>query len=139
MRSIASTSVGQLSDHDIALLGALPGSTPEALLNSNGTPLNSKNILTIALQKAQNAVMLDGANNVPDAIAAYRQAVRLLQEVMERIAPKPGKKMRSNREEERRRLKVIVSALLAAFLLNTSLNAALHSMTPTRIESACSL
>ncbi|KDN48224.1 hypothetical protein K437DRAFT_88711 [Tilletiaria anomala UBC 951] len=103
----SSLRTGLLSDRDIAILGAIPGSPPESLLNADGTPLNSKNILTIALQKAQNAVMLDGANNVPEAIAAYKQAVRLLQEVMERISPRPGKKTRSSREEERRRLRVI--------------------------------
>ncbi len=101
-----------LSDAQIAELGAIPGRPAESLLNPDGTALNSKNILTIALQKAQNAVSLDGANNVPEAIAAYKQAVRLLQEVMERIAPKPGRKAKSNREEERRRLKVIVSTLM---------------------------
>ena len=98
-----------LSDQDIVRLGAIPGIRPASLLNADGSPLNSKNILTIALQKAQNAVTLDGANNVPEAIAAYKQAVRLLDEVMERIAPRPGKKARSSREEERRRLRVIVS------------------------------
>ncbi|CBQ67763.1 conserved hypothetical protein [Sporisorium reilianum SRZ2] len=98
---------GTLSDAAIAALGAMPGASAGSLLNSNGAPLSSKNILTIALQKAQNAVQLDSANNVPDAIAAYKQAVRLLEEVMERIAPRNGKRSRPSREEERRRLRVI--------------------------------
>ncbi|SPO20023.1 uncharacterized protein UTRI_00415_B [Ustilago trichophora] len=98
---------GTLSDAAIAALGAMPGASAGSLLNANGTPLSSKNILTIALQKAQNAVQLDSANNVPEAIAAYRQAVRLLEEVMERIAPRTGKRSRPSREEERRRLRVI--------------------------------
>ncbi|PWN51919.1 hypothetical protein IE53DRAFT_385696 [Violaceomyces palustris] len=102
-----SPTVGGLSDEAIAALGATPGTGPDELLNPNGAPLSSKNVLTIALSKAQSAVQLDSANNVPEAIAAYRQAVRLLQEVMERIAPKSGKKTRPSREEERRRLKVI--------------------------------
>ncbi|PWZ02662.1 hypothetical protein BCV70DRAFT_196905 [Testicularia cyperi] len=102
-----STQRGTLSDAAIVALGAVPGSEPQALLNADGTPLSSKNILTIALQKAQSAVQLDSANNVPEAIAAYRQAVRLLQEVMERIAPRHGKRSRPSREEERRRLRVI--------------------------------
>ncbi len=98
---------GTLSDADIAALGAMPGASAGSLLNANGAPLSSKNILTIALQKAQNAVQLDSANNVPEAISAYKQAVRLLEEVMERIAPRNGKRSRPSREEERRRLRVI--------------------------------
>ncbi|SOV08402.1 uncharacterized protein UDID_00553 [Ustilago sp. UG-2017a] len=98
---------GTLSDAAIAVLGAMPGASSSSLLNPNGAPLSSKNILTIALQKAQNAVQLDSANNVPDAISAYKQAVRLLEEVMERIAPRNGKRSRPSREEERRRLRVI--------------------------------
>ncbi|KAJ9476827.1 MIT domain-containing protein [Pseudozyma hubeiensis] len=98
---------GTLSDAAIAALGAMPGASAGSLLNASGAPLSSKNILTIALQKAQSAVQLDSANNVPDAIAAYKQAVRLLEEVMERIAPRNGKRSRPSREEERRRLKVI--------------------------------
>lgn len=105
------TRSGQLSDATIAELGATPGMEPAALLNSDGQPLSSKNILTIALQKAQSAVLLDGSNNVAEAILAYKQAVRLLQEVMERVSPKTSSASRSNRkvhrEEERRRLKVI--------------------------------
>jgi len=101
--------VGQLSDEAIVQLGAVPGVEPSSLLNSNGQSLSSKNILTIALQKAQSAVLLDSSNNVPDAIMAYRQAVRLLEEVMERVSPKNSTRTsrKSSREEERRRLKVI--------------------------------
>lgn len=98
---------GTLSDAAIAALGAMSGASAGSLLNANGAPLSSKNILTIALQKAQNAVQLDSANNVTEAIAAYKQAVRLLEEVMERIAPRNGKRSRPSREEERRRLRVI--------------------------------
>lgn len=98
---------GTLSDAAIAAMGAMPGASAGSLLNANGAPLSSKNILTIALQKAQSAVQLDSANNVPEAISAYKQAVRLLEEVMERIAPRNGKRSRPSREEERRRLRVI--------------------------------
>ncbi|PWN32473.1 uncharacterized protein FA14DRAFT_74564 [Meira miltonrushii] len=105
------TRSGQLSDATIAELGATPGMEPAALLNSDGQALSSKNILTIALQKAQSAVLLDGSNNVAEAILAYKQAVRLLQEVMERVSPKSTSNSKSSRkvhrEEERRRLKVI--------------------------------
>ena len=106
-----SVKLGQLTDEAIVELGAVPGIKPSSLLNHNGTPLSSKNILTIALQKAQSAVLLDSANNVPDAILAYQQAVRLLEEVMERVSPKntSSSRRKSSREEERRRLKVIVS------------------------------
>lgn len=48
-------------------------------------PASSKSVLTIALQRAQSAVLLDSANNVPAAIAAYSQSVRLLKEVMARV------------------------------------------------------
>jgi hypothetical protein len=97
---------------------------------------SSKSVLTIALQRAQSAVLLDSANNVPAAIAAYTQSVRLLKEVMARVedsgrgessgrrasAPRDGeteeereKRIVKNDRKERakgdeaRRLKVIVS------------------------------
>ena len=100
-----------MSDAAILELGAVPGAPSAAGPLQPGVPLSSKNVLTIALQKAQSAVLLDSANNVPEAIAAYKQAVRLLQEVMERIAPRNSqRRTKVTREEERRRLKVIVSA-----------------------------
>ncbi|GEM11769.1 hypothetical protein Rt10032_c17g5786 [Rhodotorula toruloides] len=46
---------------------------------------SSKSVLTVALQRAQSAVLLDSANNFPAAIAAYTQAVRLLRDVMARV------------------------------------------------------
>ncbi|BGP66439.1 hypothetical protein NBRC10512_002495 [Rhodotorula toruloides] len=46
---------------------------------------SSKSVLTVALQRAQSAVLLDSANNFPAAIAAYTQAVRLLKDVMARV------------------------------------------------------
>jgi hypothetical protein len=52
---------------------------------SSGKGNSSKSVLTIALQKAQSAVLLDSANNVPAAVAAYTQSVRLLEEVMARV------------------------------------------------------
>ncbi|CAO1623801.1 unnamed protein product [Jaminaea pallidilutea] len=97
----------QLTDSEIVQLGALDDQAPESLLPANGAPLSSKNVLTIALAKAQSAVKYDSSNSVPEAIQAYRQAVRLLQEVMLRISPREGSSRRSTREEERRRLKVI--------------------------------
>ncbi|KAN0063058.1 hypothetical protein ACQY0O_004221 [Thecaphora frezii] len=103
----ASPPVGSLSDAAILAMGAVPGAAMDPSLSTSGVPLSSKNVLTIALQKAQSAVQLDGANHVAEAISAYRQAVRLLDEVMARIAPKPGRKSRPSREEERRRLRVI--------------------------------
>ncbi|CAG8455350.1 10093_t:CDS:2 [Paraglomus occultum] len=47
---------------------------------------HSKSILTIALQKAQSAVLLDSANNVAAALAAYKQTVRLLSQVIDKAA-----------------------------------------------------
>lgn len=46
---------------------------------------SSKSALTIALQRAQSAVLLDSAQNYPAAITAYAQAVRLLRQVMSRV------------------------------------------------------
>lgn len=46
---------------------------------------SSKSALTIALQRAQSAVLLDSAQNYPAAITAYAQAVRLLRQVMARV------------------------------------------------------
>ncbi|GAA5843821.1 hypothetical protein JCM11251_001812 [Rhodosporidiobolus azoricus] len=46
---------------------------------------SSKSVLTIALQRAQSAVLLDSANNFSAAISAYSQSVRLLKEVMARV------------------------------------------------------
>ncbi|SCV72448.1 BQ2448_3985 [Microbotryum intermedium] len=52
---------------------------------SSAAPNSSKSVLTIALQRAQSAVLLDSANNVPAAISAYSSSVRLLKEVMARV------------------------------------------------------
>ena len=60
---------------------------------------HSKSILTIALQKAQSAVLLDSANNVAAALAAYKQTVRLLSQVIDKAA----------NEADRQRLQNIVS------------------------------
>ena len=50
----------------------------------------SKSVLTVALQKAQSAVLLDSAGNEEAAIAAYVQSVRLLKEVMVRVEESAG-------------------------------------------------
>ncbi|PWN29152.1 hypothetical protein BDZ90DRAFT_231150 [Jaminaea rosea] len=106
-RSEGLSGQSQLSDAEIVTLGAIDGQDPISLLPANGGALSSKNVLTIALAKAQNAVQHDSSNAVPEAIQAYSQAVRLLQEVMDRISPRAGSSRKSNREEERRRLRVI--------------------------------
>lgn len=103
----ASSEVRTLSDAEIIALGSISGQDPEGLLPPNDAPLSSKNVLTIALAKAQSAVQYDSSNSVPEAIHSYNQAVRLLQEVMQRIAPRPSSTRKTTREEERRRLKVI--------------------------------
>ena len=65
-----------------------PGQSTSAHSQSTtttATSSSSKSVLTVALQKAQSAVLLDSANNVPAAVAAYQQSVRLLKEVMVRV------------------------------------------------------
>ncbi|GAA5916286.1 uncharacterized protein JCM6883_001447 [Sporobolomyces salmoneus] len=64
----------------------LPPSNPTS--SSSSTSTSSKSVLTIALQRAQSAVLLDSANNFPAAISAYSQSVRLLKEVMARVESK---------------------------------------------------
>ncbi|BGP20769.1 hypothetical protein JCM10213_008908 [Rhodosporidiobolus nylandii] len=66
-----------------ASLSARPGSSAGSI--KDPSPTSSKSVLTIALQRAQSAVLLDSANNFPAAIAAYAQSVRLLKEVMARV------------------------------------------------------
>lgn len=56
--------------------------------STSNTSTSSKSVLTIALQRAQSAVLLDSANNFPAAISAYSQSVRLLKEVMARVESK---------------------------------------------------
>lgn len=58
-----------------------------------------KTMLSRALQKANTAVMLDNVQNYEGAIEAYKDACRLLQQVM----------LRSTEEEDRRKLDSIVS------------------------------
>jgi hypothetical protein len=55
--------------------------SPTAGTNSAST----KPTITIALQRAHSAVLLDAANDVPAAIEAYHESVQLLSEVMERV------------------------------------------------------
>ena len=56
-------------------------------------------MLSKALQKANNAVLLDNAQNFQGAMHAYSEACSLLQQVM----------MRSSGEEDKRKLEAIVS------------------------------
>ncbi|GAA5938654.1 uncharacterized protein JCM15063_005381 [Sporobolomyces koalae] len=66
-----------------------PGAAPSASSTTTANPsTSSKSVLTIALQRAQSAVLLDSANNFPAAISAYSQSVRLLKEVMARVETK---------------------------------------------------
>ncbi|GAA5953609.1 hypothetical protein JCM3765_006917 [Sporobolomyces pararoseus] len=61
---------------------------PTSSSTTSNTSTSSKSVLTIALQRAQSAVLLDSANNFPAAISAYSQSVRLLKEVMARVESK---------------------------------------------------
>ena len=134
-------------------------STSTSSLRPNpSSPTSSKSVLTIALQRAQSAVLLDSANNVPAAIAAYTQSVRLLKEVMARVeeggrkeeevkegetaegtARREARKVRKDRakKDEQRRLKVIVSRQLVREGGGTLIHA--HSTIRTRTASACSV
>ncbi|GAA5909617.1 hypothetical protein JCM8208_007202 [Rhodotorula glutinis] len=64
---------------------AAPHFAPASTASAANGPASSKSVLTIALQRAQSAVLLDSANNFPAAVAAYTQSVRLLKEVMARV------------------------------------------------------
>ncbi|KAI5475379.1 hypothetical protein MNV49_001483 [Pseudohyphozyma bogoriensis] len=103
---------GSTRRHRSRLSNASPTSTSPSASTStnaaNGThepaprspPVSSKSVLTIALQRAQSAVLLDSANNVPAAIAAYGQSVRLLKEVMVRQEDNSRKEKEREREKE---------------------------------------
>ena len=69
-------------------------------------------MLTDALRRAQRAVELDSAElNLPAAIAAYDDAIALLQLVVERRSKRPGC------EDEVERVKGIVSVLASLLFL----------------------
>lgn len=76
------------------------GTTTFDKSKDRGTKLPSqKAMLSIALQKANTAVLLDNAQNFEGAMQAYSEACSLLQQVM----------MRSSGEEDKRKLDTIVS------------------------------
>jgi hypothetical protein len=64
-----------------------------------GRPPSQKAMLSVALQKANTAVLLDNAQNVEGAMQAYSEACSLLQQVM----------LRSTADEDKRKLEAIVS------------------------------
>lgn len=59
--------------------------TTAARTNPVASTSSTKPTLTIALQRAQTAVLLDAANDVPAAIQAYVESVSLLNEVMNKV------------------------------------------------------
>jgi hypothetical protein len=69
---------------------------PPAYLYSRKLPTcpprqSSRQTLSNALQRAQHAVQLDiSGSNVPSAVAAYSEAIELLQRVIARRSRKPG-------------------------------------------------
>ena len=67
---------------------------------------SQKAMLSQALQKANQAVVLDNAQNFAGAVQAYDDACELLQQVM----------LRSSGDEERRKLDAIVSAFPAPLM-----------------------
>lgn len=74
--------------------------SPTTTITPSHPPHTSKSVLTHALQRAQSAVLLDSANNVPAAIAAYTSSVRLLKDVMVRV--EEGSRRERSREPEPR-------------------------------------
>ncbi|BGP43944.1 hypothetical protein JCM10449v2_008001 [Rhodotorula kratochvilovae] len=92
-RSSRASRMSDGADFSAASLGSppLPFNSPASIaspsLSSTSAPgpTSSKSVLTIALQRAQSAVLLDSANNFPAAVTAYTQSVRLLREVMARV------------------------------------------------------
>lgn len=84
----ASSSSRLLNGHgnDTASSAEKQGNTPPSTSTTTTTGgMPSKSILTVALQKAQSAVLLDGAGNEEAAISAYEQSVKLLKQVMQRV------------------------------------------------------
>jgi hypothetical protein len=71
---------------------------------------SQKIMLSKALQKANHAVLLDSAQNVEGAVAAYKDACDLLQQVM----------IRSSTDDDRRKLEVIVGYQPLALLEQTT-------------------
>lgn len=78
----------------------------------------SRRLLQSALDLAQKAVEMDKHNDVQGALAAYTQAVEMLQSVMERVGVEPPRAGRSRdsakAEEEGRTLRGIVSSFIAS-------------------------
>lgn len=88
--------------------------SPEATTNRAKPPRTpSRHLLQTALDLAQRAVEMDKRNDVLGALAAYREAVARLKNVMERVGvdPTEGKRRKSTgrTEEEGRTLRGIVS------------------------------
>ena len=134
---------------------------------------SSKSVLTVALQRAQSAVVFDSNNDVTSAIAAYTQSIRLLKEVMSRVAEESSKrrtfpptnpslpdlldaeptpkqqeriakeakqlKKDKAKEEEARRLKVIVSTLSSSTISTSPLALSQHDTYEDRVRMLISL
>lgn len=77
-----------------------PGATPATTPLSPPQAQSSRTVLTIALQKAQAAVLLDTAEDVPGAIAAYTEAVSLLEDVMARMEATNQERAAKEAEQE---------------------------------------
>ena len=84
-------------------MACLPPPRPAKRPSSAPPAQSSKSVLTVALQRAQSAVLLDSANNVPAAIAAYQQSVRLLKEVMRRVEEGTRREREREAQRDRRR------------------------------------
>ena len=82
--------------------------------SSNNNRISSRQMLNSALNLANNAVNLDKENDFSNALKAYKEAMELLENVMNRVEiesklDENQSKPASRRIEEGRRLKIIVS------------------------------
>lgn len=90
--------------------------SPESMSSRPKPPRTpSRHLLQTALDLAQRAVEMDKSNDVLGALAAYREAVARLKNVMERVGvdPTDGRRRKSSgrAEEEGRTLRGIVCGL----------------------------
>lgn len=90
--------------------------SPESKARSRSSRTPSRHLLQTALDLAQRAVEMDKNNDVVGALAAYREAVARLKNVMERVGveasrddPKRRRSTVGKSEEEGRTLRGIVS------------------------------
>lgn len=105
---------------------------------SKSNRISSRQMLNNALSLANTAVNLDKDNNFPNALAAYKDAMALLESVMLRVESEnksdaDHQKPTSRRLEEGRRLKIIVRFLSVTALCPTD-NSQSTKLTKTELD-----